>query len=98
MHSSMSGKIEKAMRYAHEPDRVTFETFRATFAGDNGSHIVTLGEDALRCDCHLFDAAGGCTHTLAMQKMLDPMLTDAARETTLYGRVDAVEANEAVPA
>jgi hypothetical protein len=32
-----------------------------------------------------------------MQKMLDPMLTDAARETPLYRHVDAPE-EEAVPA
>ena len=73
MQSSMIGKVEKAMRYAHEPDRVKLASFRASFAGDNG------------------------THTLAMQKMLDPMLTDAARETPLYRHVDSPE-EEAVPA
>lgn len=91
MHSSMIGKIEKAMRYAHEPDRVTLHSFRASFAGDNGSHAVILDGEAWRCDCHLFEAAGGCTHTLAIQKMLDPMLTDAARETTLYGQAEVPE-------
>jgi hypothetical protein len=97
VQSSMIGKVEKAMRYAHEPDRVTFSSFLASFAGDNGTHSVTLDADRWRCDCHLFETAGGCTHTLAMQKMLDPMLTDAARETPLYQHVDAPE-EEAVPA
>ena len=98
MQSSMIGKVEKAMRYAHEPDRVTFSSFQASFAGDNGTHTVTLDADAWHCDCHLFETAGGCTHTLAMQKMLDPMLTDAARETPLYHHVDAAPEEEAVPA
>ena len=39
-------------------------------------------------DCHLFESAGGCSHTLAIQKMLDPMLTDAAKDTPLYGQVE----------
>lgn len=92
MQSSMIGKVEKAMRYAHESDRVTFASFQAAFAGDNGTHTVSLVADAWHCDCHLFESAGGCTHTLAMQKMLDPMLTDDARETPLYRHVE-----EAVP-
>jgi hypothetical protein len=60
----------------------------ATFAGDNGSHQVSLDADRWHCDCHLFEQAGGCTHTLAIQKMLDPMLSDAARQTPLYGPVE----------
>ncbi|MEA2652442.1 MAG: hypothetical protein QOI85_2163, partial [Chloroflexota bacterium] len=40
-----------------------------------------------------FESAGGCTHTLAVQKMLDPMLSEAARQTPLYGH-----AEEPVPA
>jgi hypothetical protein len=84
VHSSITGKVEKAMRYAHEPDRVKLRSFEATFGGDNGSHSISLDDDRWRCDCHLFASAGGCAHTLAIQKMLDPMLSDAAKETTLY--------------
>ena len=84
MHSSMIGKVEKAMRYAHEPDRVKIRRLELEFQGDNGSHQLSLDADAWRCDCHLFESAGGCTHTLAMQKMLDPMLSERARETPLY--------------
>jgi hypothetical protein len=99
VQSSMIGKVEKAMRYAHEPDRVTFSSFVASFAGDNGPHTVTLDAVAWHCDCHLFETAGGCTHTLAMQKMLDPMLTDAARDTPLYRHVEEpVDEEAAVPA
>jgi hypothetical protein len=54
VHSSMIGKVEKAMRYAHEPDRVRLSALTASFAGDNGSHTVKLDADEWQCDCHLF--------------------------------------------
>jgi hypothetical protein len=92
VHSSMMGKVEKAMRYAHEPDRVKLQRFDATFVGDNGSHRVSLEDDRWHCDCHLFASAGGCAHTLAAQKMLDPMLSETAKETTLYSHVEEVTA------
>jgi hypothetical protein len=82
----MIGKVEKAMRYAHEPDRVKVSRLTASFSGDNGSHTISLDADQWHCDCHFFESAGGCSHTLAIQKMLDPMLSDAAKETPLYGR------------
>lgn len=88
MHSSMIGKVEKAMRYAHEPDRVKITSLTASFAGDNSSHTISLDADAWHCDCHLFESAGGCTHTLAIQKMLDSMLSEASKETPLYGRAE----------
>lgn len=93
----MIGKVEKAMRYAHEPDRVTIRSFSASFVGDNSTHVVSLEADAWHCDCHLFESAGGCSHTLAIQKILDPMLSDAARQTPLYGAAERTE-EAAVPA
>jgi hypothetical protein len=84
----MIGKVEKAMRYAHEPDRIEIHSLAVTFTGDNSSHRVSLDGDAWRCDCLLFQAAHGCTHTLALQKMLDPMLNDTQRETSLYDHVE----------
>lgn len=91
MQASMIGKVEKAMRYAHEPDRVKLQRLELSFAGDNGSHSVSLDADHWRCDCHLFETVGGCVHTLAVQKMLDPMLSDGQRETPLYRHVEARE-------
>jgi hypothetical protein len=88
VHSSMIGKVEKAMRYAHEPDRVKISAINASFAGDNGTHTISLDADQWHCDCHLFESAGGCSHTLAIQKMLDPMLSDPAKDTPLYGHVE----------
>ncbi len=91
MQSSIMAKVEKAMRYAHEPDRVKLQRFEATFTSDNGVHRISLDSDRWSCDCHLFVSAGGCAHTLAAQKMLDPMLSEAARETPLYSHVEVEE-------
>jgi hypothetical protein len=91
VQASMIGKVEKAMRYAHEPDRVKLQRIELSFAGDNGSHSVTLDADQWHCDCHLFANVGGCVHTLAVQKMLDPLLSEPQRETPLYNRVEARE-------
>ena len=84
VHSSMIGKVEKAMRYAHEPDRVTIRNLQLDFQGDNGSHQLSLDADAWQCTCHLFESVGGCVHTLAVQKMLGQMLSEKAQETPLY--------------
>jgi hypothetical protein len=91
VHASMIGKVEKAMRYAHEPDRVKVNRLELSFAGDNGPHAVSLDADQWRCDCPLFAKVGGCVHTLAVQKMLDPVLSEAQRETPLYHRVELRE-------
>jgi len=92
VQSSIMAKVEKAMRYAHEPDRVKLQRFEATYASDHGTHRIRLDDDHWTCDCHLFESAGGCSHTLAAQKMLDPMLSESARETPLYNHVEFEEA------
>ena len=45
MYSSLISKIEKAKRYAEQPERITFESFNVRFRGDNGSHRVSLKGD-----------------------------------------------------
>ena len=92
MHSSVIGKVEKAMRYAHEPDRVKIRRLELDFQGDNGAHRVSLDADSWQCDCHLFESVGGCTHTLAVQKMLGQMLSEKAQETPLYSTSAGVPA------
>ena len=84
MHSSMIGKFEKAMRYSREPDRVKIGRLELSFQGDNGSHQVSLDADSWQCTCHLFESIRACVHTLAVQKMLDPMLSDRAKESSFY--------------
>ncbi|NJP07443.1 MAG: hypothetical protein HC837_18370 [Chloroflexaceae bacterium] len=80
MHSDLIGKIEKARHYANEPERIQLEEVRATFHGSNGDHVLSLQESQWTCNCSFFKTWGTCAHVMAMQKILDPMLTIEARQ------------------
>jgi hypothetical protein len=77
----MIGKIEKAYRYAREPERVSFESFTASFDGSHDAYRVTHDESGWSCSCHTFEAhmVGTCSHVMAIQQILGGMLPDRAR-------------------
>ena len=82
MNSSMIGKIEKAHRYAREPERITFQSFTADFDGSHDTYTVSFDEHGWHCSCHTFEAhmvGGTCAHIMAIQHILGPMLPDSAR-------------------
>ena len=72
----MIGKIEKAKRYAEERDRVEFKTFSVTFDGANNPHTVHFKESGWQCDCSYFKTRGWCSHTRALEIILDGMLPE----------------------
>jgi hypothetical protein len=74
MDYGMIGKIEKAKRYAQEPERVTFVSFTVEIRGDNNAYVVTLAPDGWDCSCSGFRAHGICPHVMAMERLLKPML------------------------
>lgn len=80
MHSDLIGKIEKARRYAEEPERISLGELKATFRGGNNEHNITLTKDEWTCDCDFFRLRHTCAHVMAMQKIFNPMLSDDARE------------------
>lgn len=79
MNSSVIGKIEKAMRYAQERDRVTFLDFTVGFCGDNDNHILGYHEGHWHCNCDFFSGHGFCSHTMALQRILGEMLPQEAQ-------------------
>jgi hypothetical protein len=79
VQSSLIGKIQKANLYAREPDRVTFAEFSTTFRGEHDSYDVSFRDSRWRCACHFFDANGICSHIMAIQKLMGPMLPAEAR-------------------
>lgn len=82
MHSDLIGKIEKARRYAAEPERIALGELKARFHGGNNDHEITLSSDGTwSCDCDFFRMRRTCAHVMAMQKILEPMLSPAARES-----------------
>ena len=74
MDYGMIGKIEKAKRYAEERERIRFEEFRATFDGDNNPHSVQYVIGEWKCDCDFFLRRGVCSHTMALERILDKMI------------------------
>lgn len=79
MDSSMISKIQKAKRYAEEPERVTFEEFKATFKGDHDTYTLTYShEKGWKCGCHYFSIHGLCSHTMAMERLLSVMVEKAS--------------------
>ncbi len=70
MQSSIIGKIEKARRYAAEPDRIRLDGVSATVRGDNGEHQVALSGDDWSCTCGFFAEWSICSHTMALERAL----------------------------
>jgi hypothetical protein len=77
----MIGKIEKAHRYAREPERIRFASLEATFHGGHDDYTIRLADGVWECSCHTFAShvLGTCSHVMAMQQLLSPMLSEEAR-------------------
>lgn len=84
MNSGMIGKIDKAHRYAQEPERMRVTSFSATFHGSHDEYVVSLDSQGWHCSCHTFEAhvLESCPHVMAAQLMLSPMLSEDARFAT----------------
>jgi hypothetical protein len=74
MDSGMISKIQKAKRYAEEPDRIAFEQFTVTFKGEHDVYHVTYRQGTWDCQCPFFKQRGVCSHTMAMERLLQPMI------------------------
>ena len=72
--SSLVRKIEKAKDYAEQRDRVRFIHCEAEFRGDNSEHTICYEAGIWECTCHYFSGHNTCSHTMAMEMMLDGML------------------------
>lgn len=74
MNSSIIGKIDKARKYAEEKERVSINSFSATFQGNHNSYDVSFNAGDWDCECHFFATRAVCSHTMALQRMLDDVL------------------------
>lgn len=81
MDSGIIGKIEKAIMYAQERERISFESFEASILGDHKEHNVHYNQGVWSCDCSYFHSRGVCSHVMAFERLL----------------MDAVETAEAIP-
>ncbi|MCB0193506.1 MAG: hypothetical protein KDJ65_16280 [Anaerolineae bacterium] len=81
MDSGIIGKIEKAIMYAQERERITIQSFEARIQGDHKQHQLQYNQGVWSCDCSYFHSRGVCSHVMAMERLL----------------MDAVETAEAIP-
>lgn len=75
MQSSLIGKIEKAKRYAEEPERIAISSFSAVFHGENDDHTLGYAEGKWQCNCNFYSQWGECVHIMTLQRLLGKMLT-----------------------
>jgi hypothetical protein len=84
MDSAIIGKIEKAMRYANEPDRITFKELAVSFRGDHDTYDVSYRDAEWQCGCLFFQKRGLCSHTMTLERVLRGMIpvSNGNNETT----------------
>ena len=80
MDSGMIGKIEKARLYAEEPHRVTFESFVVSFKGNHSTYRVAYDQGQWSCECNYFLGHGVGSHTMALERLLAPMLKEPEKQ------------------
>ena len=78
MDNAMIGKIEKAKRYAEERERFSFQSFTVTVTGENSDHVVKYEDGKFECDCSFFQTRNYCSHSMAMERLLDQMIVSPA--------------------
>ena len=76
MDSGMVSKIEKSMRYAEERERMRFQKFEVVFRGDHNTYAVHYDNGRWQCGCHFFSQRGVCSHTMALERILNGMLAE----------------------
>jgi hypothetical protein len=80
MDTSMISRLKKAKQYADERDRVRFESFVADIKGENSTHTVSYEDGKFHCDCSFFSSRGYCSHSIAMERVLENMLPKPASQ------------------
>jgi len=74
MDSGMISKIQKSIEYAKEPDRVEITALSAVFHGNHDTYHLTFADGQWTCQCNFFAQRGVCSHTMAIERLLVPML------------------------
>ena len=81
MDTSMISKVEKAKHYADEKHRIHITALSVTLDGENSEHHLAFHDHEWHCDCSFFHDRGWCSHTLAMEHVLAPMIPVTNIET-----------------
>ena len=76
MDYALIGKIQKAKHYAEEKERIQIRTMEVAFDGKNNPHIVKFENNTWLCDCVFFQSRGTCSHTMALEIILEGILPE----------------------
>jgi hypothetical protein len=74
MDYGLIGKIQKAKLYAQERQRFHFSAFTVTLNGENNPHTVHYNDGKWQCDCDFFRTRERCSHTMALEILLEGMI------------------------
>ena len=74
MQNSVIRKMEKARQYAEQKERVAISSINTTFHGIHSDHHVAFKEGKWSCTCAFFSGYATCSHTMALERILGPML------------------------
>lgn len=77
MDNGMIRKYEKAKMYAEQRERMQVCTLTVEFDGRNNPHTVEFKDGVWHCDCEFFVGRDRCSHTMALEMVLDQMLQPA---------------------
>jgi hypothetical protein len=80
MDNGMVRKYEKAKMYADERDRIEVRQLEVAFDGMNNPHIVKFNNGNWECDCDFFIGHKRCSHTMALEIILDKMILEQVVE------------------
>lgn len=80
MDYGMIGKIDKAKRYAEERKRIHVNSLTVTFEGENNDHVVNFKDGSWKCDCDFFQTRSRCSHTMALEIILEGLVPEQALE------------------
>ena len=74
MDSGIIGKVDKAKRYSNETERVNITNFQADFQGEHDTYKVSYNGGGWDCECLFFSSRGLCSHTMALQRILNKVI------------------------
>lgn len=73
MDTGLMRKYEKAKQYSEERNRMHVENLVVHFSGRNNPHRVEFRNGAWHCDCEFFVGRDRCSHTMALEIVLQGM-------------------------
>ncbi len=85
MQSSFIGKVEKAKVYAGEKHRMQIDGLHVAFHGENSDHEVRMTEGRWNCSCDFFADWETCSHTMALERVLEGMVPKLETPLALVG-------------